>query len=410
MSFEGVKINRLNGGLGRVNPSLDSVFALVYVIALADLPQDLEHYGPVRLLQLSDAEALGVNASFDANTSSLLHHEISEHFRLAPDHELWLVPVPDALAVSALVAEADFVEAIRGLEDVKGLLFGGFATDLDGVEDEVELVQAFIDSLATEHRLIDFAVLGCDAPALQTALAAYPDLREKAARNVSVSLVHDPYVDSLDAGYETVGMVGPVSGMLAARGVNENLGSVNILEKPASRRGSRDYPLTSADRFLSSSLPDGKKVSELSGTDKSDLTSKGYIYAGSFEGYAGIFLNGSPTAVELASDYAYIENNRVWNKAARLLRTTLIPEIRGTVKKDPATGYIRSTTIARWTSLANAALERMESADEISGYDVYIDPQQLVDASTPLQVKAQVVMDDIVHEISVDLGLTKQLT
>jgi hypothetical protein len=410
MSFEGVKINRLNGGLGRVNPSLDSVFALVFPIAVGILPQGMAHYEPVRLLQPRDAEALGLDASFDANNNVLAHHEISEHFRLAPDHELWLLPVPSSLPPSDLVAEADFVQAVRAMGDVKGLVFGGFATDLDDIADEVEPVQAFIDALATEHRRLDFAVLNCNGPAVEPLLTAYPDLREKNAPNVSVSLVHDPHVGGMASAYANMAMVGPVSGMLAARSVNENLGSVNIRTKPSPKRGRQDYPLTDGVLFASSKLPDGKAVAELSAADKKLLSDKGYIFAGSFEGYAGVFLSGSPTAVEAASDYAFIENNRVWNKAARLIRTTLIPEIRGTVKKDPATGFIRSTTVSRWTALAKAALERMEAADEISGYDVYIDPAQVLDENTPLQVKAQVVLDDIVHEISVDLGLTKQLT
>lgn len=162
-------------------------------------------------------------------------------------------------------------------------------------------------------------------------------------------------------------------------------------------------------RYATPALSDGKLVKPLSAADKKSLTTKGYIYAGSYDGYAGVFYNSSPTAVQIASDYAYIENNRVWNKAARLIRNTLIPEVKGVVKKDPVTGFIKSTTITRWSTLLKKKLEELVAADEISGYDVFIDPKQVLGETSPLNIKAQVVADDIVHEFEVDLGLTDKI-
>jgi len=63
------------------------------------------------------------------------------------------------------------------------------------------------------------------------------------------------------------------------------------------------------------------------------IVDKGYIIAGSYPGYSGVFFSGSATCVEKASDYAYSENNRVRNKAARLIRLTMMPEIIDIVKK-----------------------------------------------------------------------------
>lgn len=156
-------------------------------------------------------------------------------------------------------------------------------------------------------------------------------------------------------------------------------------------------------------MSDGVLTETLSKVSLDTLDSKGYIYAVTYEGYSGVYFSSSPTAIERQSDYAFIENNRVWNKAARIIRNTLIPRIKSTFKKDPVTGYVKQSTVAYWTSLVNAALEQMMKADEISGYDFYINPKQYVDDQNPIVAKAQIVMDGIVHEFDIDLGLTNQL-
>lgn len=413
MSFEGVKITKLEGGLGRTAPSDDNVMMLV--AALETLPATIINYKPYKLIQPRDAELLGFNESFDANEKVLVKHRVDEFFRLSPDGELWLVPVPHEdpvgtpITPQAVMAKAEFKAALREAAAVKGIGFAGFAQAIAATVTTLPLAQAFVAEMALEKRLVDFILLEGQPAALIAGVNALPDLRTNAAPNVSVVIAQDPAIAALDALYANYSAIGSALGMLSVRQVNENLGSVNILSKPSAKRAQSDYPLTEGTKWASASLSNGLKVVELSGADKKALTDKGYIYAGSYDGYGGVFFNSSPTATVETSDYAFIENNRVWNKAARLIRTTLLPEIKGTVKKDPTTGYIRSTTISRWSGLVNAALEKMNAADEISGYDVYINPKQVLSASSPLVVKAQVVVDDIVHEMDVELGLTSQI-
>ncbi|MGH2624856.1 MAG: DUF2586 family protein, partial [Sphingobacterium sp.] len=199
--------------------------------------------------------------------------------------------------------------------------------------------------------------------------------------------------------------------MIAVRQVNENLASVNIQNKPVAARGARDYTLTDPNKslWLQAYLTDGTLVSSLTAAEFTDLDNKGYIAAASYQGYPGVFFTGSHTAIDSASDFAYIENNRVWNKAARIVRAVLIPEVKGVVKKDPVTGFIRSTTASRWTALVNKALEQMIIKDEISGFEVIIDHKQVVNSTEPVRVRAMVVADGIVHEFEIALGLTNSI-
>lgn len=410
MSFRGVNINKLNGGLGRRNPSEDNIFILAACMPLTGTT--CVAYQAEKLLQADDAVALGVDASFDANESVLVYNEIKEFFTYCPDGILYLIPVAADQSPSALVALEAFKTAVRSVPSAKGIGIMNTNVTVPTIDDEVEPVQAFVDSFKNEYRYIDTVVLEGKGEALAiTPIANYPDLRAKAAPNVSVSIAQDPAIASLDAAYAKYASVGSVLGMLAVRQVNENLGSVDILNKPSNAKGTEDYPLTvlGSNKWESANLSDGNPFETLSYNDQKALTDSGYIYAGSFNGYGGMFFNSSPTAVEKADDFAYIENNRVWNKAARIIRQTLIPKIRGIVKKDPTSGFIKSSTIADWNSRLNKALEVMITDNEISGFDFYINPKQVLSEEQPLKIKGNLVVDGIVFEFDVDLGLTDKL-
>ncbi len=412
MSFTGVTINQLNGNLGGQADNDDNVIALIAAVSVANLPAGKLHHVPYLLLQLKDAEDMGITTAYDANKLLLVHDTLEQIFLYAPEAKVYLIFAPVA-SPAVVIASTGVVNALKQAPDVKGFGIIGTTDTLVQVATQLTAIQAVINAFKAENRLIDFAII----PALGETISAniltipnYPNLRALVAPNVSVSVAQDPNTAAIDAAYTKYADVGAVLGMLAIRGVNENLGSVDINRKPNAKKGNKDYPLTytPTKRWLTANLSDGKKVSDLSKADKTSLTAKGYIFAGSYDGYGGVFFNSSPTAVEKGSDYSYIERNRTWNKAARLIRTALIPEVKRNVKKDVTTGYIKSTSISRWVGIVNKVLEQMQASDEISGYSVYINPKQILSETSPLIVKASVVADDIVHEFSVDLGLAKQ--
>jgi hypothetical protein len=410
MSFKGVIINKLNGGLGRKNATDDNKAILIIGMPITGTTAVLNT--AYKLLQTTDAEALGITAAFDANESVLVHHNIDRFFGMCPDGELHLIPVAAAQTPTAIVGLADVVTAVRDTTEPNVIAIAHHSITVPDIDDHVEAVQAFVNAFSEENRYIDAVILeGIGEAEALTPVANYPDLRAKEAANVSVSIAQDPAVGSIAAAYAKYADVGTVLGGICVRQVNENLGSVDILNKPSSAKGREDYPLSLVDTgaWASAQLSDGRGFSALSKADQKSLTDSGYIYAGSFNGYGGVFFNSSPTCVEKADDFAYIENNRTWNKAVRYVRKTLIPRVRGIVKKDPATGYIRPSTIADWNSRLNKALEVMITDNEISGFDFYINPNQTLSEDDPLSVKGQIVVDGIVFEFEVDLGLTDKL-
>jgi len=289
MGFKGVLINKQNGGLGRRNASKDAVMALVVGMDVAGIAAELNT--AYTLLQPADAEAIGVNAAYDANEGLLAYNAVQDFFRYAPDGTLILIPTTAGLEASAMLEEDALKAAIRSNKDIKCIGVIGATSEVTPLADEVEVVQAVVDSFAAESNYIDGVILEGIADAVEIPIANYPDLRAKKAPNVSVCIAQDPYVAGLDAAYAKNASVGAVLGMLAVRQVNENLGSVDILNKPEGFKGAVDYPLTvtGTERFASATLSDGKNFDDLTQPEIKSLTDKGYIFAGAFDGYGGIF-------------------------------------------------------------------------------------------------------------------------
>jgi hypothetical protein len=388
----GVKIEKLQGGLGRKNPSTDSHVALIIkATGNAALDATISNEGKGLILtSLSQAESLGLTLSASANGASPFYEHISEFFRLAPEGTLYLFNNKTVANLLTFIKENAAIKGFGIVDD-----FGVATQEATIIEYQTNIINA----LATENRLIDFGVIGWNNFGFDDAI----DLTELDAPQISVLVV--------GSGTSNFAAVGAFLGMLAVRKVNENAGSVDIQNKPLEKRGTLDYTLTDKNKglWVNPKLTGGATISSLTKAQLTDLEGKGYIYAASYEGYPGAFFTNSKTCISQASDYCFIENNRVWNKAARTLRIALLPEVKGVVKKNPTTGFIKSTTISRWTGIGNKALEQMVANDEISGFDVYISPQQVVNSTQPVKIKASVVMDGIVHEFEVALGLTNSI-
>lgn len=231
--------------------------------------------------------------------------------------------------------------------------------------------------------------------------------RTLSAGKVSVVIAQDPAIASFDAAYSHYAAVGSVLGMRAVRKVNENLGSVDIVVKPNDRKGELTYPLTDSLRglWLYAALSDRTPVSSLTNVEKTALSTNGYIFAGSFQGFAGVYFSGEPTCIAISSDYSTGENNGVWDKAALGIRNALLPKVRGWFQRDAATGALRDTAITSLENIGKKPLQAMLVAAEISGYDLVIPSGQNPNDVTPLLVKATVTLGAIIHTFEVDLSL-----
>ena len=399
MSFEGVKFNKGEYGLNRTNATTDAVMALVVYSPDAGTAV---YNAANRTIQARDLTALGLDAAHEANNTILLRHHVEQFYKYAPLGTLFLV-VTDQPTAADFFALPEAKAILRENSDIKrlGFVYNDEPVDLDLVA-EINASQTFVNDLAADHILLDGVYLEARGIGANAA-----DLRELVAGNVSAVIAQDPAVAALDAAYSNYAAVGAVMGMRAARKVNENLGSVDIENKPEGQKGAVSFTLTDplTGSWLTAALSDGTLVSTLSIPDRKQLTDYGYIYAGSFQGFGGFYFNGEPTAIELASDYSTGENNGVWNKAARGIRTALLPKVRGWFKRNAETGELSTTAITNLENLARRPLIAMETAEEISGYNLRIPAGQNPNDQTPLQVFVTVTLGAIIHEFVVDLSL-----
>lgn len=405
--FNGINVSRLPGGLDRRNPTKDGVCLLIAGGAVAAAGLALKN--AVELLTIENAEAVGITSSFDDVNSILVHHHIDEFFRVSPNGNLFVVLDDDTLTVAEIIA------IVKANPTIKNI---GFVRNAEKVTvpplDMAVLVagyQTMVNDLRSENRNISNVLVEGGEFTLATLIAAYTDARTYDSGNVSVVISQDPIIRALKADYETYAAIGAALGAISVRGVHENIGSVDIEQKPSAYKGNANYQLTDVarKRWLNAVLQDGKEFSSLSQADITALNDKGYIFVGSYNGYDGFYFNDSHTCIEKASDYSRIENNRVWDKGADLARIALLPRVKSNLLKDPVTGFIREVEATELEVIAVNAINPMAAAGEISGHAIYIDPKQDISNDTPLKVKGQLVFNNIIHEMDFDLGLTNKL-
>lgn len=404
MGLNGVTVNRLNGGLGRKNPSTDGVALLVIGGAVA--ATGLAIKTAKEIISINEAEALGITPTYDDTNDILAHHHIEEFFRLNPNGNLFVVLDDDT------ITNAELKTILKNNATIKlvGFVRNAAAAPAD-MDAYVSAYQTMVNELRAESRNVSAVLVEGGVFDNATLISAYPDARAYEAENVSIVIGQDPAVRAVKAAHETYAAIGTALGALSVRNVNENLGSIDIESKPFGSRGKTNYSLTDADadKFLTAKLQDGKDFNSLSSTEIGVLADKGYILIGYYNGYPGYYFTDSHTCIEKASDYSRIENNRVWDKAANLGRNALLPRVKGNLLKDPTTGYIRDVEATELEALAQNAIKTMEASGEISGVSIYIDTKQQISDTVPLQVKGQVVFNDIIHDMSFDLGLTNKL-
>lgn len=404
-NLQGTKINKIDGGNGRLSNTNARVFLLVGALAVAGT--SLTANESVRLIQTKDIEALGITESFDANKKSLAHYHVSEAFRLAPDATFHFLPVEDGTTI-----EGSFTAVLQTLKlnpDIKGIGFFGFDGTLETVGATAELIQSGLVLEAKKSGiLLDSVLIEAGNPGLLL-INNYPDFTLVDAQNVSIVNAQDPDIASLDAAYVNHAAIGTALGSLAVRKMSENIGSTSIENKPDEKKTSVFYSLTDTTpkRFVKAGLSTGQNIADLSDQQIKDLVEKGHVLIGPYVGAAGMYFSSSATCTSKTSKYSTIENNAVWNGAARLISEALAPYIKGKVKKDPSTGYILSTTISHWQRVVTkACIERLEAENEISGGSIYINPKQTPNAETPLKISVTIVSDEIAHTFDVDLSIT----
>lgn len=374
MGLNDVNITLGQGGLNRALPTEDHVSA-VLVSQAAPSSFGTEKVRSYR--SLAQVEGDGILAS-DPNFG-LSHYTAKEFFRMHEQGELYLgfnITSPSELLT---------------LSDGRIRQIGAYG-DLQ----DISTYQSFLEGLMALNAPAIF-VLAPLSIADVTDTSEMVDLHNSNANLVSVLIAGD-------AGAEGDALATSL-GLNCIPNLGALLGAISSAQVHVSPAWVEQFNFTDGVEMNKIKLADGTLLSQMLSTDLEVLNDRGYLFFRRFVGNNGVYLNDSFTATDLAGDYAYIESNRTIQKATRLLYGAYLPKLNSPLLVDPDTGQLSIDTIKHFETLGDKVLrEQMESQGELSGFNVSINPEQDVLASSTLQIDVRLVPVGVARNIDISLG------
>lgn len=384
--MNGVKFIRENGGLGRTLTGEDHISGLI-VYGESAIDKSL-------ILSLEDLEGLGITPT----SNPVIHYHVSEFFRINEGAKLYIQ--------SVAASDGNFTE-MKILQNfakgkIRQMSICDFNTGLSGLENALTKLNEIATDLGNRNTplsvLYSFKVESADMTAL-------PDLHTMNCERVSVVIGQDGAGRGNYIG-GSIGCVGTALGAVSKANVHE---SIAWVENQNLVSTAYDKALTGDElKDLEFDVPafcDGSLVGDYTPAQLESINDKGYIFLTTYAGHAGTYFNDSFTATTETDDYAFIENNRTIDKAIRGVNTVLVPKISGPAYIDPDTGYLEAANVAALEALCEEPLDEMVRNGEISGFKVYINPNQQVLQTSKLEVVIKIVPVGTLREIEVKIGL-----
>jgi len=379
------------GGLDRPLADKDHISGLISYQPNATLPAGFGTDRIKKVFSLTEAVALGIVAG--SADFGVIHYHVQEYFRIQPKGELWIYIV-DASAiiftaynfadVSVLQLEAE--GEIRQLGVIQ--LQAAFAVA------NVTALQAEAASLRADSQPL--SIILCPDISGTADLSTLTDLRALTDSLVSV-------VIGEDGGAEGAALAVSTSASVTTLGAT--LGAVSLANVNESIAWIQKFNLSNGTELEIAAFANGDLVKSKATSFLDALNDKGYIFLRKFtkSGLTGTFHNDSPTAIAVTSDFAFIENNRTIDKASRGIRKFVLPELNSPLIVN-ADGSLFEETVAVFTSLTSRALEEMERNQEISAFEVTIDPSQNVLSTSTLKVTVKIVPVGVARAIEFTIG------
>lgn len=389
-----LEIKRQNGNVPKSLPGQDHVSGMIFYVNEADIPEDFKAEAVQAVSTIDAAEALGITSDATSWAARVMHYQLSEVFRINNGITLYvgIFTKPAAHTFAELATVQNYADgAIRQFGIWDGL------TEL--TKENVTLLQSQADALDLNNAPVSVGY----APSLKGGYQALPTDIAGAAPRVSVIIAQPGGTNDTGAllfaeatnktTKNAVSCIGVWLGHVSAAAVHESISWVK--------------------KFPSGiSLPafsDGTLVRSVDKAWLEKLDTTRYLFLTPIVGVSGSYWNDSHNMDAAISDYNAIELVRTMDKACRGIRTYLTPELGGNVYIDANTGKLQSYTVAYLETVANKALEDMEKAGELSGYEAKIDPEQDVLSTSTVEVVIKNVPVGVIRKMKVKIGYVKSL-
>lgn len=385
-----VIFNREGGGLAKRLPGEDHISGLVVY--------GEPNVGKTLLIEAEQLATMGITHV----TNPTLHYHVSEYFRVNPGSKLYIV--------SSLDNDGQFI-AVKQLQQfaeakIRQLGIVDLITTFANLTTAATTIATVQNELATANMPLE--VVWSIANITPANLIALPNLHNLTCERLSICIGQDGsgrgnYVSGVVG--KKVGIIGACLGAISRAKVHE---SIAWVEKQNLVTGTYPKSLT-GDVFVARELDvpafvDGTLLSDLTPAQVQSIHDKGYLFLIKHIGFTGSFFNDSFTCTALDNDFATIENNRAIDKAQRGVYAKLLPKISGPIYIDSSTGKISADSISSLEAIASIPLEQMERDGELSGFKIFINPDQDVLSSSRLQVTMKIVPVGVLREIVVNIG------
>lgn len=336
-----------------------------------------------------------VTTAFAGGVASKLavwYYHISEYFRIQPKGNLFV-------GMYAVPSTYDFAEVQAMQTDV---LVNGSIRQIGVYVDASNYVASMTTSLQAQAAALDVLkmplsiILGANILAA-TDITSLTDLSAYSNNKVSVVISQDNGGQGLalwKASGKSITTLGATLGAVSLSAVNEDIAWVG------------KFNLSNGVELESVGFCNGASGLSSSALDAIDL--KRYIFLRKFPNVAGSFFNDSHTAIIKSSDYAYIENNRVIDKAIRGVDTALTPSLNSPLLLN-ANGTLANSTIAYLESQAVVVTNDMVRNGEASAIGVLINPNQNVASTSKVIVTINIVPVGVARNIQVNIGFKTSL-
>lgn len=230
-------------------------------------------------------------------------------------------------------------------------------------------------------------------------VATLADLSTQTAPNVSVCIAQD----GANAGYyiykatgKSVGSIGAMLGAVSFAVVSESIAWVG------------KFNMALGAELDTIAFSNGQFYTALADSQFESLNNYSYVFLRKIVNIAGSYWSDSKTTVTPTSDYAKIENNRVYQKITRVVRANMLPALSSPLKVN-ADGTLTNATIGYFETLANNPLVQMEADNELSAHKIIINPAQDVLATSTLELTLQNVPLGVARIIKVNVGFVKSV-
>ncbi len=385
--MNGLSVTRTNGNVAKSVAGSDHISGFIAYLTSSELPSGFSTDHVQAVSTIDTAEALGITSDATSWSVRVIHHQLSEIFRINSSISLYvgLFTKPESYTFTEIKTMQNYADgAIRQIA-----IWAGDRT-LSG--DDLVTIQGVADALDEQNAPLSVLY----APKVSSLSSLPTNLAGGNKSRVSVVIAQagsgdgaDLYTDSANTTLKTtVSAIGIVLGLLSKASVHQSISWV------------KTFPTG----VTIPAFGDGSLYRSVDSAVIEALDSARYLFFMTHVGVSDSYLNDSHNMDSATSDYAKIESTRTMDKAVRGIRTYLIPELGGNVYIDSSTGAMQSYSVAHLTTTANKALEDMEKAGELSGYLVEIDADQNVLSTGTVEIVIKQVAVGVMNKISVKIG------